>query len=498
MQKMTKKIIINSGIYENRVAILDNDILDEYYVEQEGIEQLFGNIYKGRVDSVLPGIGAAFVDIGTGKNGFLHISDVLEKSSLITEEEEDILVEDTRQKARGEIGSFLKVGQDLLVQVVKESVGTKGPRLTTHISIPGRFLVLTPFDAGIGVSKRISDPGERSRIKEILRKLNLPEGIGCIVRTAAKDMPEHNFKREIRYLLNLWARIKFRAGKVKPPAILYEEYDLILRTVRDQLTDDVEKLVVDSKEKFRRIARFLNYFMPVLKSRLRYYKGDMPVFQKYGIEEEIEKIFDRKISLKNGGSIVIEQTEGMVAIDVNTGKYKGKRDVENTIFRTNIEAAREIARQIRLRDIGGIIIIDFIDMKLKSHNTKVKEELESSLSKDKAKMNILSISLLGVVEMTRQRMRKNLESTMYKKCPYCDGRGLVKSATTLAMQVLRKVERASFGFKKREMLIKVHTDVYKYLMENQKAMLFPLEKRCRRRIRFAGDSGLHFEDVVIE
>ena len=498
MQKLTKKIIVNSGIYENRVAILDKDILDEFYVEQEGAEQLFGNIYKGKVESVVPGIGAAFINIGTAKNGFLHISDVLEQNPQILGESEDFIIENTHKTKTGEIANLLKVGQEILVQVVKESIGTKGPRLTTHLSVPGRYLVLTPFDESLGISRRINDLNERNRIRGIVKGLRLPKGIGCIVRTAARGVHVHSFKREIRYLLNLWSRIKFRSRKVRAPAILYEEYDLILRMVRDQFTEDVEKLAVDSREKYKRIARFLNFFMPALKSKIVLYKGTTPIFEKYGIEKEIEKIFNRKISLKSGGSVIIEQTEGMVAIDVNTERYKGKKNVEDTIFRTNMEAAREIARQIRLRDIGGILIIDFIDMESKAHKLKVQEALESSLKKDKAKTNILSISPIGVVEMTRQRMRKSLESATYKKCPYCDGRGLVKSDTTIAMHVLRKVEKASHATQKRELAVKVHPDIFSYLMENERNMILPLQRRCRKRIKLLKDSNLHLEDVKIE
>ncbi|NQT21951.1 MAG: Rne/Rng family ribonuclease [Candidatus Omnitrophica bacterium] len=498
MHRLTKKIIINAGIYESRVAILNNDVLDEFYAEREGTEQFFGNIYKGRIESVVQGIGAAFVNIGTGKNGFLHFSDILERSPEMLDESDDFIIEEKKKSKSSDIGSLLKVGQEILVQVVKESVGTKGPRLTTHLSIPGRYFVLTPFDDSLGISKRISDASERGRIRSILRSLKLQKGIGCIVRTAARGIDERNFKREMKYLLNLWGRVKFRSKKINPPGCLYEEYGLILRTVRDQFTEDVERLIVDSRDMYKKIARFLSFFMPALKARMTLYQGTTHVFEKYGIEEEIEKIFDRKISMKSGGSIVIEQTEGMVAIDVNTEKYKGKKNVEDTIFKTNMEAARAIARQIRLRDMGGIIVIDFIDMKSRSNKMKVQEALESCLIKDKAKTNILSISPIGVVEMTRQRMRKSLESASYKKCPHCNGRGLIKSDTTVAMQILRKIERSSHAIKKRELIVKVHPDIFNYLMNNKKSMVLPLERRCGKRIKFISDNVLASEDVKIE
>jgi len=497
MSKFTKKIIINSGIYENRVAILDNEILEEYYVEQKDTQHLYGNIYKGIVESVLPGLGAAFVNIGTSKNGFLYISDVLDKTPQDIADEEEIIIE-KEKKRNTDIGSLLKVRQEIIVQVDKEPVGTKGPRLTSHVSLPGRYLVLTPFDESIGISKRISDLNERNRIRGVLNQMNLPKGMGFIIRTAAKDVDEKSLKREIKYLINLWARIMYRSKKIGALAVLYEEYDLILRIVRDQFTDDVEKIAIDSKDKYKRIIRFLSYFMPALRSRIFFYNGISPIFEKYGIEQEIEKIFERKIDLKSGGSIFIEQTEGMVAIDVNTAKYKGKRDIDETIFNTNLEAAREIARQIRLRDVGGIIIIDFIDMRSKAHKQKVQETLESNLKKDKAKTNILSISSIGVVEMTRQRMRRNLESTMYKKCPYCSGRGLVKSDTTIAMQILRKVEKAASGTKKREMKVRVHPDIHNFLVKNEKEMILPLMRRCRMKIQFFADYNLQLEKVEVE
>jgi len=497
MQKLSKKIIINTGIYEDRAAILENGKLEEFYVEQEGTQQLFGNIYRGIVESIVPGIGAVFVNIGTGKNGFLFISDVEENKRHILDESEDFIVEDSKKGKPDNISKILKVGKEIMVQVEKEPIGTKGPRVTTYLSVPGRYLVLTPFDDSLGISKRISDGEERNRIRSILKNLKLPRGIGCIVRTAARGISPNSLKREIKYLLNLWGRIRHRAKKMQPPAIIYEEYGLILRTIRDQFTENVEEVVFDSKEEYRKIARFLNFFMPVLKQRLTFYKGSVSIFEKYGIEKEIEKLFNKKTMLRSGGSIVIEQTEGLVAIDVNTERYTGKKNVEDTVFKTNMEAAKEIARQIRLRDVGGILIIDFIDMRSKDHRVRVQEELERSLRKDKAKTKILNISPIGVVEMTRQRMRRSLESSIYKKCPYCQGRGSVKSETTIAMQLLRKIERASHMTRSHNIDVWVNKDMFNYLTENEKKLMMPLRRKCRKNIKFHKDDSMHMEDMRI-
>ncbi len=501
MQKLTKKIVINTGIMETRVAILENGKLDDFFIEQESSQKIFGNIYKGTVESVVQGIGAAFVNIGLEKNGFLHVSDVGANASLIYDDQDEIASE-TREKQHHRrstpIGSLLKVGQEVLVQIGKESVGTKGPRITTYLSIPGRYLVLTPFDANIGISKRITDVEERARIRDIIKQLGLPEGAGCIVRTAAKSMSLKGFAREIKYLVNLWTRIKDRNQKMKAPAILYEDYGIILRTLRDQFTEDVESVIVDSREEYKNIIRFLNFFMPVLKSRIKFYTEATPVFEKYGIEHEIEKLFMKKISLRNGGSIVIEQTEGMVAIDVNTEKFTGRKDIEDTVYKTNLEAAKEIARQIRLRDLGGIIIIDFIDMLSKEHRGKVLDVLETSLKKDKAKTNILGISSIGVVEMTRQRMRQSLESVMYRECPHCRGRGMIKSDMTIMVEVMRKIEKASRVTRGRRIDVFVSPTVYESVTSNSgRRTMSLLSKRIRKEIRTTQDAALEKGDIRI-
>ena len=492
---MAKHILINSDILEKRVTVVDGSELEEYFVEQQGTTQLYGNIYKGVVQSIVPGIAASFVNLGLEKNGFLYVSDVLDKNYVV---DDDIEFEDKVPKRNVKIGDLLKVGQEIIVQIGKEPIGTKGARLTTNISIPGRFLVLTPFSEGIGISRRISDRNERSRIKKIITDLRLPKGVGCIVRTAAKGSTDRQFKREISYLLNLWKRINFRARKSKAPSVLYEEYDLILRIVRDRFTDDIEKLYVDSREGYKAIIRFLKYFMPSLRQKVFFYNSKTPLFRKFNVEREIEKLFYRKISLKNGGSIFIEQTEGMVAIDVNTEKFTGRKNIEDTIFRTNKEAAKEIAKQIRLRDMGGIIVIDFIDMRQYGHRKKIQEILQENLKKDKAKSNILNISSIGVIEMTRQRMRRSLESKIYKKCPHCNGKGLLKSTVTVAMQILREIESACLNNKKRLIKVYLNPAIHDFILTHEKKILYPLTKRCRKSISIYPDDNIAYEDVRLD
>jgi len=498
MRKTNRKIVINTGIYEDRVAILQNGRLEEFYIEQQDTEKLFGNIYKAIVDSVVPGIGAVFVNIGTGKNGFLYMHDVQDKASILDEDADDFIIEHPGRDKQRDLGKYLKKGQEILVQVEKESIGDKGPRLTTQISIPGRYLVLTPLDDSLGISKRISDPEERNRIRNIIKQQRLPKGIGCIVRTAAKGIPPKNISREVRYLIKLWSNIHGRTRKANPPVALYEECSLMLRILRDQFTEDVDEVIIDQKEAYKNAVRFMSLFMPSLKPRIKFYNVKTPIFEKYGLARDIENIFKRKIPLRNGGSIVIDETEGMVAIDVNTARYTGKSDVDETIFKTNMEAAREIARQIRLRDIGGIIIIDFIDMRSKDHRRRIENMLEDSFRRDKAKSKIIGMSPIGVVEMTRQRVRKSLESSMYSKCPNCRGRGLIKSDITVSMQVLREIERVSHITRARRIDVWIHPTIFAYLMEREKDLVIPLQKRCRKSVTFYRDESLNREDMRVK
>ncbi len=504
-QKSTgREILINVGPVEKRIAVLKDGELVDFFLEREGLEHYAGSIYKGRVSSIIKGIEAAFVDIGLEKNGFLHVSDVTDKGHILKEilpdEDEPAIKAAPRKGAAPRIDEVLKSGQEIMVQVVKEAISTKGPRLTSYISIPGRYIVLTPHDDNIGISRRIAERDERKRIREILGKFKLPKGMGCIVRTAAEKRTEKELQSEFRYLLNLWERIRSRSERQKAPSTVYEEYGVVLRIVRDHFTEDVKQLVVDSRDEYNKIMKFLRAFMPSLREKVKLYSSQAPLYRKYGLEKKINEIYERKVTLKSGGSIVIEQTESIVAIDVNTGKFTGKRSLEDTAFKTNMEAAEEIPRQLMLRDIGGIIIIDFIDMEVKDHRDRVFNRLQQKMKDDKARISLRSISHFGVVEMTRQRMHKSIESTSHVECPYCGGKGVVKSASTIAIETVRKIDEMFSGGDRKHKHITVmsHPEINAALVSNQARMLSDIQRKYRCKVVLKEDTHLHIEDVIIE
>ncbi len=498
---MYKQILINVEQNEKRVAILEGSSLEEFYVERSDHKRLAGNIYKGRVRTILPGMGAAFVDLGIGKDGFLHVSDVIEGPQDLKELISESLDGQSHKKKRGShspsISQLLKKGEEIIVQVVKEPIGTKGARLTTHISMPGRFVVFMPYEGHIGISKRITKHNDRTRIKRDLASLKLPKETGLIVRTVASNANRRAFAHEIKHLMNLWNKVKKEADSTTGVRLLHHEYDLVLRVVRDIFSKDVNRLIVDNKEEYKKVAHFVSSIMPGLRLRIKYYRGETPLFDRFGLEKEISKLYGNKIYLASGGSIVIEQTEGLVAIDVNTGGFVGKKNLEETTFLTNMEAAKEIARQVRLRDMGGIIVIDFIDMETKDHRHKVFEALKAGLRRDKAKTKVLNISQLGLVEMTRQRMRQSVESISYKVCPYCNGRGSVKSVATVCIEARKRLTQALKKRPKREVVIYLHPDVCKHLLTKERSSISYLENRYRRRIAIKEDPSFHIEMIKI-
>ncbi|MBL7069097.1 MAG: Rne/Rng family ribonuclease [Candidatus Omnitrophica bacterium] len=499
---MYKRILVNIELLEKRVAILEDNALEEYYIERADHQKVVGNVYKGRVTAILPGMGAAFVDLGLEKNGFLHVSDVVEGprdlEELLSESFNGLTAKKSQKDSLPNITNLLKKGQEIMVQVVKEPIGTKGARLTTHISLPGRYLVLMPYESRIGVSKRITKYSERGRIKKEISSLNLPKDIGIIVRTAGGSCRRGAFKNEIRYLLKTWERIKREGEKARAPSLIHREYDLLFRVARDIFTNDVNRLIVDDREEFKRIAHFVGFTMPSLRLRLKYYRGETPLFERFGIEKEIAKLYENRIYLKNRGYIIIEQTEGLVAIDVNTGSFVGRKNLEETAFLTNLEAAKEISRQIRLRDMGGIIVIDFIDMDLKEHRSQVFETLKNGLRRDKARSKVLNISALGLVEMTRQRMRKSVESLSYRVCPYCNGRGSVKSVTTLSIEVRRKLSQVLKKWPRRPLVMHAHPEVVERVTRQDRNSISYLENRYRRKIIIKGNPSFHIERYHIE
>ena len=515
---MKKDILISVEAQEKRVAILEDVVLEEFYIERPSDRQVVGSVYKGKVASVVPGIGAAFVDIGLPKNGFLYVSDIIEVPAANGDE---FLVEDspmapataqthTRERGRGrgsrdrhhssrdaKIEDLVKEGQEILVQVVKEPLGTKGARLTTHVSLPGRYMVFMPLDHHLGVSKRIAQSEERGRLKTILRELMNGRPLGLIIRTAGQGKAKREFERDVKYLQHLWDRIQGQSRRSKAPVCVYEELDVVLRMVRDQLTEDVNRIVVDSRDEYRRLLHFVSRVVPELRSRVQLYQGDQPLFEKERVDSAIEQLYERKMSLKSGGTIVIESTESLVAIDVNTSRFTGKRNLEETAFQTNIEAAREIARQIRLRDVGGIIIIDFIDMDIPSHRKQIYTTLEESLKRDHAKTNIVSFSELCLIEMTRQRMRRSIERVSHYPCPYCQGRGTVQTPVTVAIRVLRQIKRFFQESKARDIEVFVHPQVATRLLREDRASLSALEQKFRAKILIMSEPNQHLEEIKI-
>jgi ribonuclease G len=497
---MAKEILINIEPQEKRLAVLEDKVLEEFSVERHCEKRVVGNVFKGRVSSVVPAVKAAFVGLGLEKNGYLYLADVvglgMDFESLDKEEEEK-KTQRHRQRHHQSIDQLLKKGQEVLVQVTKEPFGTKGARLTTHISLPGRYIVLLPFDRHLGISRRISDDKERARLKEILRGLDVPSDMGVIIRTAGIGQSKRELARDLKYLLGLWRKIKIGAARKSAPALLHEEYDLTLRVGRDYLTEDVEKLTIDSRDEYRKIQHFLSAVAPHLRQKVELYEGEIPLFDRKMIEKDVEKLFERKVPLKCGGYIIIEPTEGLVAIDVNSGKFTEKKSLEETAFAVNMEASREIARQIRLRDLGGIIVIDFIDMMQASHRRRVFEALNDALKRDKAKTDVSPLSELCLVEMTRQRMRRSVESMSFRECPYCQGRGLIKSVSTVSIQALRKVKKYLKETKKKQVELHAHPEVATRLFNEDPPAIESIERHFRAKINVKADPLLHVEDIKL-
>jgi len=455
---MNKKIVADVGSLEARIALLENDKLVEIHVERRGKERLVGNIYKGRVANVLPGMQAAFVDIGQDKNAFLYAGDILADTSDFEFEQKA----EHPNLAPKSIDEMVSEGQQIMVQVLKQPGGSKGARITTHVTLPGRMLVLMPTVNHVGVSRRIEEEAERDRLKEIMERIK-PKDMGIILRTAAIGKSEEDFVGEVRFLERLWHRINNKAQVLTAPRLIHAEETLVFRTVRDMFTTDVDEFVINNVEYFDKVVAVAGIIAPFMKERVRLYEHGTNIFDDYGIQARIEKALEKKVWMKNGSYIIIDETEALTVVDVNTGKYVGDNDLQETILKVNCEAAKEIARQLRLRDISGIIVIDFIDMELIVNKQKVIDELEAALGKDRTKTNVLGITELGLVEMTRKKVRRKLSSLVQRACPYCGGSGLVDSEETTAMNIrrliLRKVEHTIM----KDFLIEVNPSVAKYI-----------------------------------
>jgi ribonuclease G len=448
-------------------------------VDRPDAARMVGDVYSGKVDAVLPGIQAAFVDIGTEKAAFLHVSDVaVEDEENGNGEEEDEEEENGRRQSRRypPIQDVLKKGQELLVQVSKEPISTKGPRVTAQISLAGRFLVYMPFASRVGVSRKIGDRAERQRLRELVQAVLPDDAGGVIVRTVGEDVTDEVFKRELETLTGQWKRIKKKTHFVRAPALVHRETSLTRGLIRDLFSEKVESVTVDNKQVFNEIVEYLKGIAPELIDRVKLYEETVPLFDKAEIEQEIRDLFKRRCDLPSGGYLIIEPTEALVSVDVNSGRYTGKKDPEKTILRTNIEAAREVARQIRLRDIGGIIVCDFIDMDAKSNRDKVLQELRTHLGRDRARTKAFQVSELGLIEMTRQRVRQSHLQSMTEACPTCHGTGRVFTAETIVRRVERSVKRMAVEGRKDNLLVKLHPDVAMYVLESEQDFLKKLER----------------------
>ncbi len=488
---MAREIIINSAPYETRVALLEQRRLIEIFIERARDKGVAGNIYKGRVTRVLPGMQAAFVDIGLEKAAFLHGSDLYADlgEEFLTEEgptpieiSNGATGREHKAARRIPIQERLKKGQEVLVQVAKQPIGTKGARITSLISLPGRHLVFTPSSNHVGVSRRIEDESERTRLKEIVESERPPEG-GFIIRTACEGLSKREIQGDIRFLLKLWSRILNKSERVSAPTLLHYDMDLVLRTVRDLFTADTQRLVVDNPRDYQRILDFLDTVMPRLKSRVELYEEAEPIGDRFGLEAQIAKALERKVWLKSGGYIVIDHTEALTVIDVNTGRFVGKKTQEETVLQTNLEAAKVIVEQLRLRNIGGLIVIDFIDMEDHENQREVFEALSDVLKKDKARSKLLRISELGLIEMTRKRTRESLTQLLCAPCPACAGRGDVKSTETVAYEVLRRVQReAAVNPGLAQITVQAHPSVAQFLDREEDRSVRALEAKLNKKI----------------
>jgi len=484
-----QRIIINADAYETRVAILEDDAVAELFVERADQRRHVGNIYKGRVNAVLPGMQAAFVDLGLAKTGFLHASDLAENLSALDEGD---LEENGHRRRRApvpKIEDHLKKGQEILVQITKESIGTKGPRVTQQLSLPGRFCVLMPGVDHSGVSRRIEERAERQRIKAIISDQK-PKGIGLIARTAGEGKGEADFVADVKHLVKLWQKIERKAKTVRAPGLVHAELEMTAGLIRDLFTDEVEEVIIDDPRAFKEIQAYMKSVSPELSERVKLYGGQVPIFDAFGIESEIEKTFERKVWLKKGGYICIDHAEALVAIDVNTGRFTGKKNQEETILRTNLEAAREIPRQLRLRDIGGIIVIDFIDMEIEANKRAVLDDLRHELRKDRARTKAFAVSDLGLIEMTRQRERSSLLHYYTQDCPTCAGLGKVPSLETMLVRLERVMRRVSAAGGHRRITVKVHPDVALFFVEQEGRRFAELEKRFKLNIDLKDDPQL--------
>ena len=508
-KKTYTELIINSEPLEKRIAQLKNGVLEKFEVERTGETREVGTIFRGHIQNLEPGLKAAFVDIGQSKNAFLHYWDLLPNANDSTVE----VVRDNKsetQRNRGkekitvkDIPKLYPIGSEIIVQVTKGQIGTKGPRITTNIALSGRFLILMPYAGTMGISRKIADQKERRRLKQVLRDLTMPKGMGVIIRTAGEGKKEHYFIRDLHILLKRWEAIHRRMKESKKPACLYVEPDIVGRTVRDFLTEEVDRIIVDNKEDHDYVLEEVARISPRSKSKIQLFKENIPIFERFNIEHQIEQIYMRCVPLPSGGEIVIEETEALISIDVNTGAHKNK-DGKNFILQVNLEAATEIARQVRLRNIGGLVILDFIDMKSKKDRNAVLQRMRREMASDKAKSHLLPISMLGIMQMTRQRHSESHSSGIYTDCPYCHGRGSVKSSRTISIEIQRRLISIIRHIRNRDgsdhvihFCILLHPANLERLRNEDEELLLEIEKVYGAKLSFRADPIYHVENFKI-
>lgn len=494
-KKICKQIIIDVHHDQMRVALLEDGDLAELYMEGKNRQHLVGNIYRGRVQNVLPGMQAAFVSIGLSKNAFLFLGDL----NLGTDKSVFDFVDNGHGKSKtastAPIRELIREGQEITVQILKEPIGSKGARVTTHLTLPGRYLVLLPTVNHVGVSRRIEDEEERNRLREIAERTK-PEGMGVIVRTAARNKGEEEFKADLKVLTRLWRQIQRREQSGEVPRLLHQDMDILYRTIRDMMTLEVDELVINNPAEYARAQEYAEAISPALVDQVKLYTGEQGIFEAYGIESKIQQAIQKKVWLNNGGYLVIDPTEALTVIDVNTGKYVGHDNLEDTVLQTNLAAAEEIARQIRLRDIGGIIIIDFIDMSTEENRQQVLQVFEEALKKDRTKTHVVGLTGLGLVEMTRKKVRKRLSSTLLSPCPYCNGTGKVYSASMILARIEKELDQILSG-DIRAVLVEVHPSVFSIWVEDDGRTVDMMEKTWGKRIYLAENPAFHVEEFNI-
>ena len=500
---MYNYLLINATSYEVRIALVEHGNLVEFYLERPVEKGMVGNIYRGRVVRVLPGMQAAFVDLGLERTGFLYVDDVQTDSKVIANRmsnnecgqgccDDDTEVVQQQAVPSANIEDLLTEGQDVVVQICKEPLGTKGARLTCNITLPCRNLVYMPMTDHIGISRKLENDEDRQRLREEIEKLR-PQDAGFIVRTVAENASREDLEADMEFLLHLWGEIQDRATRAPVPSLVYEDLDITQRAVRDLFTPDIQRVVVDDRATFERVCNFVETFVPQLRNRVIHYNNEVSLLDAYGVEVDISRALEKKVWLRSGGYIIIETTEALTVVDVNTGRYVGRKDLEETIFKTNMEAVREIAYQLRLRNIGGIIIIDFIDMEDESHREEVFNAMQEAVKKDKSRANILKVSEFGLVQMTRKRDRENLSQMMCEPCIYCAGEGLLKSRRSVCYEIFRKVSQESRNMAGDSVTLKVHPSVADMMLKDETLNTENLEKEIQKRFIIVPDSDMYIE-----